>query len=251
MALLVGCGGGPTAPPSAPLPGGTADPEAETAAGGGEVTAPPSPEALHAAVPDPVRPDRGAAPGPDPVWPDRGPTPAPGPGSAPGADARGGDPGETRTANPPATVRIPRLGVAARVVPLDRDAEGRLTAPDRAELAGWDRHGAAPGAPGPTVIGAHVDLDGQAGAFAALGELHVGDELTVVDTVGAVTRYQVDGLGQYPKADLPTFEVHGHTEQDTLRLVTCAGPFQAATGGYRDNLVVFATAIAPPAQTDR
>jgi hypothetical protein len=35
--------------------------------------------------------------------------------------------------------------------------------------------------------------------------------------------------------------VYGKTRLPTLRLVTCGGPFNEATGHYRDNLIVYAT----------
>jgi hypothetical protein len=43
------------------------------------------------------------------------------------------------------------------------------------------------------------------------------------------------------KTGFPTQRVYGKTRLPTLRLVTCGGPFNEATGHYRDNLIVYAT----------
>ena len=47
----------------------------------------------------------------------------------------------------------------------------------------------------------------------------------------------------YRKHSFPTQRVYGATPVATLRLITCAGPFNALTGHYRDNLVVFARRV--------
>ena len=48
------------------------------------------------------------------------------------------------------------------------------------------------------------------------------------------------GSEQHPKADFPTARVYGRTPGPTLRLITCSGTFDRATGHYLDNTVVFA-----------
>jgi hypothetical protein len=39
--------------------------------------------------------------------------------------------------------------------------------------------------------------------------------------------------------------VYGPTTTPELRLITCGGPFDDATGHYLDNVVVFARLVAP------
>jgi hypothetical protein len=41
---------------------------------------------------------------------------------------------------------------------------------------------------------------------------------------------------------LPTALVYGDTAGPALRLVTCGGSFDRASGHYRDNVIVFAVA---------
>ena len=44
----------------------------------------------------------------------------------------------------------------------------------------------------------------------------------------------------YAKDHFPTAAVFGATPDAEVRLITCPGPFDSATGHYVDNLVVFA-----------
>ncbi|MDP8932072.1 MAG: hypothetical protein M3O70_26765 [Actinomycetota bacterium] len=53
--------------------------------------------------------------------------------------------------------------------------------------------------------------------------------------------FLVQRVAHYPKEDFPTEEVYGHTEEPTLRLITCGGRFDRVTRHYEYNLVVFAT----------
>jgi LPXTG-site transpeptidase (sortase) family protein len=142
----------------------------------------------------------------------------------------------------PVRVALDPIEVVADVIPLDIRDDGTIEVPPDGVDAGWYRHGARPGEPGPTVIGAHVDWSGEPGVFADLHHLEVGDVVTVTDADGQEVDYRVDGLEQHEKADFPTFDVYGATPGDTLRLVTCAGPFDQQARSHRDNLVVFATA---------
>jgi len=48
------------------------------------------------------------------------------------------------------------------------------------------------------------------------------------------------GLARVPKSRFPTDLVFAPTLEPSLRLVTCGGSFDRATGSYRDNVIVFA-----------
>ena len=41
----------------------------------------------------------------------------------------------------------------------------------------------------------------------------------------------------------PTDAVYGNPGYPALRLITCGGPFDAATGSYLDNIIVYAHLI--------
>lgn len=50
-----------------------------------------------------------------------------------------------------------------------------------------------------------------------------------------------DAVTQVAKASFPTGEVYGATAGPELRLVTCGGTFDVATGSYLSNVIVYAT----------
>jgi hypothetical protein len=45
---------------------------------------------------------------------------------------------------------------------------------------------------------------------------------------------------RYPKARFPTSRVYGRTPGATLRVITCSGTFDRASGHALDNTVVYA-----------
>jgi hypothetical protein len=50
----------------------------------------------------------------------------------------------------------------------------------------------------------------------------------------------VHRVERWPKDGFPTRKVYGPTRRPTLRLITCGGAFDRATGHYLDNTIVFA-----------
>ena len=113
-----------------------------------------------------------------------------------------------------------------------------LSAPN---LAGWWDGGPAPGQDGPAVIAGHVD-SAQAGplVFWNLRLLKPGDTVTV-DPAGVT--FTVTAVTQVAKTSFPTSQVYGPTPGPELRLVTCGGTFDSATGHYLSNLIVYATEV--------
>jgi sortase (surface protein transpeptidase) len=141
----------------------------------------------------------------------------------------------------PTRVRIPSIAVDAPVAPVGVDATGQAMAiPAEVGQVGWFRFGPSPGASGSAILVGHVDSRVQgAGVFFRLSSLEPGAVVMVTFGDGSVRRFEVTGRRSYPKADLPD-EVFARDGAPTLALVTCGGPFDAATGHYRDNVVVYA-----------
>ena len=100
-----------------------------------------------------------------------------------------------------------------------------------------------PGQLGPAVIAGHVDSRTGPAVFYRLRDLRPGDQIRVVRADGRVVRFEVESLARYPKREFPDEEVFGATTTPSLRLITCAGDFDRATGSNRDNLVVSATRV--------
>jgi hypothetical protein len=146
-----------------------------------------------------------------------------------------------RADSTPKTLEVPSIGVRTTdLVHLGLTPAGKMEVPADAVTAGWYGLGPVPGEPGPAVIAAHVNYKKVNGVFARLHEVAVGDTVTVTRADGGVVAFTAYRVERYAKAAFPTQDVYGNTAGPELRLVTCGGDFDQATGHYRDNIVVFA-----------
>jgi sortase family protein len=146
----------------------------------------------------------------------------------------------------PRFVRIPGIGVAAPVMKVGLDADGAVQVPPLGadNLAGWYQGGPAPGQRGPAVILGHVDSATGISVFYRLRDLHAGDRVYVTRADGTVAAFVVDGLQKVAKDAFPTASVYGPGRDPGLRLITCGGPFDQATGHYLDNIIVYAHLVS-------
>lgn len=151
--------------------------------------------------------------------------------------------GETQPGSAPARVRVPRAGIDVGVETLGADDRGRLESPRAWQRAGWFGSGAAPGDVGPAVVAGHVDSPTGPAAFTGLDTVRAGDEVVVDRADGSSVTFVVDRTEVVGKGAFPTDEVYGPTPDAQLRLITCDGPYVRSSGGYQDNLVVWATAV--------
>ncbi|GIH90747.1 class F sortase [Planobispora siamensis] len=142
----------------------------------------------------------------------------------------------------PRAVYISRIGVAAPLMQLGLDAEGAIENPplSPANIAGWYRHGPAPGQSGPAVITGHLDTRTGPAVFARLDEVRRGDQIHVMRSDGSVAVFVVDKRERVAKEDFPTARVYGDVDYPGLRLVTCGGVFDRGAHSYRDNTIVYA-----------
>ena len=142
----------------------------------------------------------------------------------------------------PVSLRIPSIGVqSSELVDLVTEADGSLEVPVDFAQPGWYSPGAAPGQLGPSVIAGHVDSKRGPAVFYRLGELRPGATVEVGREDGSTARFVVDKVERYPKDEFPTVAVYGDTTQRAeLRLITCGGAFDSATGHYVDNVVAYA-----------
>lgn len=160
------------------------------------------------------------------------------------ADPTAGLSAEEAAAARPVRLQIPRIGVDTDLVDLGVDPDGALEVPADFARAGWFTRSALPGARGPEVIAGHVDDQDGPAVFYRLRDLVAGDEITVVRGDGAEVVYRVDGVEQHAKDAFPTAAVYGPSPGAVLRLITCGGSFDRASGHYRDNTVAYASLAA-------
>ena len=152
--------------------------------------------------------------------------------------------GAARSVDPaavPVRLQVPAAGVDVALTGLGIAADGTLEVPVDFQEVGWFDAGVAPGDVGPAVIAGHVDSRSGPAPFYSLRDLAPGDVVTVTRADGATVDFAVDGVEQYPKDDFPTASVYGPVPGPALRLITCGGSFDRASGHYRDNVVVYAS----------
>ena len=146
----------------------------------------------------------------------------------------------------PLRVRIARLEVDARVVPVVSTGDA-IAVPTAPTTLGWWTGGASPGSPvGNTVIVGHVDSATRGlGALFHLDRVRTGDTIDVTGTGGLSEHYRVTALRTVVKTTgLSTREL-GSDGPPRLVLITCGGPFDQRTKSYADNIVAFAAPVSP------
>jgi len=149
-------------------------------------------------------------------------------------------------ASPPVRIEIPAIGVDAPVMRLGLNTDGTVQVPPLADhnLTGWYDGSVTPGQDGSSVILGHVDNYTGVSVFYSLKNLRSGNRVTVIRADGSMATFVVDGTQKVAKAAFPTTAVYGNVPYPALRLVTCGGPFDSATGQYLDNIVVYAHLIS-------
>lgn len=143
----------------------------------------------------------------------------------------------------PVRLEFARLGIDTPLMSLglNPDQTVEVPAPTPDAPAGWYRNLAAPGEAGPAVVLGHVDSLTGPGVFYLLGASRPGDRVLVHRADGRTALFVVDRVASYPRTAFPTGEVYGPVDHAALRLVTCGGRYDRATGGYEQNVVVFAS----------
>jgi len=144
-------------------------------------------------------------------------------------------------ASEPVSLDIPSIGVHShRIVGLHIGADGTLQAPRSFDQVGWYTGGPTPGQLGPAVIGGHVDSKSGPAVFYRLGALRPGAVVKVTRRDGTVAAFVIDSVARFAKAAFPSQQVYGNsTNRAEIRLITCGGAFDHATGHYADNIVAF------------
>jgi Sortase domain len=144
----------------------------------------------------------------------------------------------------PVRLQIAAIGVDSDLMALGLKKDKTLEVPPRGFPAGWYTGMATPGELGTAIIVGHVDWNGP-GVFYRLHSLKPGDKVTVTRKDGSAPVFRVTRVARFPKNSFPTKLVYGFVGHSALRLITCGGSFNRATGHYEDNIVAFADLVAP------
>jgi hypothetical protein len=144
----------------------------------------------------------------------------------------------------PVTVDIPAIDVHSQLLRLGLNPDGTIQVPSlttAADEAAWYEYSATPGEIGTSVIEGHVDSYQGPAVFFRLGALQPGDHIDVRLASGVTAIFRVTGVREYSKDNFPDRLIYGDTHYAALRLITCGGAFDSATGHYLSSTVVFAS----------
>jgi sortase (surface protein transpeptidase) len=143
----------------------------------------------------------------------------------------------------PTGLVIPAIGVRSGLVHLGITSSGSLQVPSSTSVAGWYTGSARPGAVGAAVIAGHIDSVAGPGVFFRLRLLRPGERVYVRRADGSVAVFAVTAVRSYLKTSFPTAAVYGPEPNAQLRLITCGGTFDYATGHYLSNVIVYAALV--------
>ncbi|WP_437092762.1 class F sortase [Streptomyces sp. enrichment culture] len=145
---------------------------------------------------------------------------------------------------PPRRLDIPDLGVRAPVVARGLDERGAPDPPpfDLPGAVGWYADGVAPGAAGTALMVGHVDTETRPAVFHEVDTLRPGQRIGVVRADGRVAEFTVEDVQVLDRDRFDARRAYGprRAGRAELRLVTCGGSFDRASGGYTANVVVSA-----------
>jgi hypothetical protein len=151
----------------------------------------------------------------------------------------------------PVSVSIPAIGVRSKLLHLGRNADGSIAVPSLATSAGeaaWYKYSVTPGQPGTSVIEGHVDSTQGPAVFFRLGALRPGNQIDVTLADGVTAVFRVTGVREYAKDKYPAAAIYGPADYAALRVITCGGDFDSATGHYLSSVVVFASLVSSARQ---
>jgi hypothetical protein len=171
---------------------------------------------------------------------------------APAASAAGTigparDRGPSLRRSVPVSVSIPAIGVRSDLLRLGLNPDGTIQVPNlitSANEAAWYKYSVTPGQIGTAVIEGHVDNYQGPAVFFRLGALRPGNDIDVTLADGVTAVFRVTGVREYEKVKFPSAIVYGPADYAALRLITCGGTFDYATGHYLSSVVVFASLAA-------
>jgi hypothetical protein len=167
--------------------------------------------------------------------------------SAAGDIGPGGGKGTALHQSVPVSVAIPSIGVQSQLLRLGLNKDGTIQVPNlitSANEAAWYKYSVTPGQIGTAVIEGHVDSYQGPAVFFRLGALRPGNHINVTLADGITAVFRVTGVREYAKDKYPANIIYAPADYAALRLITCGGGFDQATGHYLGSVVVFASLVS-------
>jgi sortase (surface protein transpeptidase) len=145
----------------------------------------------------------------------------------------------------PRYIKIPKLGVNARVMQAGVKSDGSLGTPSNVYDAAWYMGSSKPGQPGAMLIDGHVSSWTTHGVFYGLKRLVAGDIIQVQRGDGQLFAYKVVKTQTYPDSgvDMQAAVRPVTPGKPGLNLITCTGRVKPGTNEFNQRIIVFAEQI--------
>jgi sortase (surface protein transpeptidase) len=147
--------------------------------------------------------------------------------------------------NLPRYLKIPKLGVDARILQVGVTETGALGTPDNIYDTAWYTSSAKPGQPGATLIDGHVSSWTAHGVFYGIKTLVAGNMIQIVRGDGAVFNYKVVKTQIYGANNVDMQAAMTPIVPGTpgLNLITCTGNVEPGTSLFNERVIVFAQQV--------
>ncbi len=148
--------------------------------------------------------------------------------------------------NLPRYLKIPSLGVNARVLSVGVNAGGALQTPSNVYDTAWYNESAQPGQPGAMLIDGHVSSWTTHGVFYGLKNLKPGDTMQVERGDGTTFTYKVVKSQVYDASNVDMTAAMTPITPGVpgLNLITCDGQVKAGTSEFNERIVVFTEQVS-------
>jgi len=147
----------------------------------------------------------------------------------------------------PRYLRIPELGVSARIKGLGENAKGEVDAPWNINDVGWYTGSTRPGNPnGSSLLLGHVSGWSGPGVFKNIEGMDAGTRFEVEKGNGDIVTYEVVNSRTIPldNVDMGKILAEEVPGEHDLKLMTCAGKYIRDTGTYTERTVVYAKVVS-------
>ena len=146
----------------------------------------------------------------------------------------------------PVAIQIPVAAVDAQVE-TNEIVDGVMQDPTGPWVISWYKESPELGEVGNILMAGHLDYwDVGPAVLYNINNLNQGDQISVTGEDGQIYTYEIDWRENFATADAPLDKIVGPTDNESLTLITCGGPFDYANGVYLERTVVRAHRVDTP-----
>lgn len=140
----------------------------------------------------------------------------------------------------PVRMKIAAINVNARIVPVGKEPDGAMAAPQSASDIGWYEKSAVLGSTRRAMLmNGHYGLESPE-VFHRLVELEVGDEIIVEGEKGDEVIFRVSETERKHRFDVDMEKAFNYAlGQESLSIITCIGKYDYSAQTYDDRYIVY------------